>query len=49
MAYEFINLQKEKGDLDNLVIKYPKMLRAHLVKPYVKVTFRVGLSPGSVR
>lgn len=44
---ELVNLEKEMGDPDNLVIKYQKELRAHLMKPFVKVAFRVGTTPGS--
>jgi hypothetical protein len=45
---ELVNLEKEMGDPDNLVIKYQKELRAHLMKPYVKVIFtRFGTTPGS--
>lgn len=45
---ELVNLEKEMGDPDNLVNKYQRELRAHLMKPYVKVVFaRSGATPGS--
>jgi hypothetical protein len=45
---ELVNLEKEMGDPDNLVNKYQRELRAHLMKPYVKVGFaRSGATPGS--
>lgn len=44
---ELVNLEKEMGDPDDLVIKYQKELRAHLMKPFVKSVFRIGTTPGS--